>query len=121
MGDMVRSMTDGKDDEGRDCGSHSGIGRCSDDGENLGEARDHPKRECGVDEMLGAPVPSVLISIELDLGFSTATISVATWQTRNDFDAIVNSFLQENNVKLVFAEALVNYLEEVEREAVSFP
>mmetsp|Transcript_81664 Transcript_81664/g.236736 ORF Transcript_81664/g.236736 Transcript_81664/m.236736 type:complete len:522 (+) Transcript_81664:111-1676(+) len=65
---------------------------------------------------------SVLIAIELNLGcVGTATLTVAPWQTRSDFDGIVADFLQENKIKSIFAEALIRYLEEVEETAESFP
>jgi myosin heavy subunit len=64
---------------------------------------------------------SVLVSVDLDLGFSTATLAIAPWQTRADFDSVVNEFLEEHGVKPMFADALVKYLEEVEANAVTFP
>mmetsp|Transcript_103190 Transcript_103190/g.205040 ORF Transcript_103190/g.205040 Transcript_103190/m.205040 type:complete len:633 (+) Transcript_103190:51-1949(+) len=71
----------------------------------------------------GLSVPSVLIAIELDLGqvAGTAVLSIAPWQTRSDFDAVVKDFLEENRVKPLFAGALVRFLEKVEREAEMFP
>eukprot|EP00747_Dinoflagellata_sp_TGD_P116227 gnl/TRDRNA2_/TRDRNA2_172326_c5_seq1.p1 gnl/TRDRNA2_/TRDRNA2_172326_c5~~gnl/TRDRNA2_/TRDRNA2_172326_c5_seq1.p1 ORF type:complete len:372 (+),score=104.32 gnl/TRDRNA2_/TRDRNA2_172326_c5_seq1:56-1117(+) len=74
-----------------------------------------------VDEHLGEVVKSVLISVELDLGFATATMSVAPWQTSADFEEIVTGFLQQHRVKPVFKDALVRYLEEVEAKAETFP
>merc|ERR1712151_380428 len=72
---------------------------------------------------LGAALPSVLIAIELDLGHGagTATLSVAPWETSSDFDAIVESFVGKHRIKPIFASTLVQYLEEVEAQAVSFP
>jgi len=68
-------------------------------------------------------VPSVLIAAELDLGkvAGTAVLSVAPWQTRSDFDAVVRDFLEQHRVRPVFANALVRFLEEVEAEASTFP
>jgi len=68
-------------------------------------------------------LPTVLISVELDLGHrnGTATIRVAPWQTRSDFDTIARAFLLEHNVKPLFTDTLVKYLEVVETEAQTFP
>lgn len=68
-------------------------------------------------------LPSVLIAVELDLGqrAGMATLRVAPWQTRSDFDAVVREFLGKHRVKPVFTEALVKYLEEVENQASTFP
>jgi len=67
-------------------------------------------------------LPSTLIAVELDLGANRlVTLRVAPWHTRSDFEAVVEEFLASNRVKMVFAEALVKYLEVVEAEAVSFP
>lgn len=74
-----------------------------------------------LDEQLGAALPSVLISVEVGLGFKSATLSVATWQTRADFEGIVESFLEEHRVKPLFAEALVHYLTELDEEAKAYP
>jgi len=56
---------------------------------------------------------SVLLSVEMDLGFTTATLSIAPWQTKADFDTVVQDFLEEHRVRPVFKDALVRYLEEV--------
>lgn len=67
-------------------------------------------------------VPSVLVAVDLDLGCSkSATLSIAPWQTRADFDDVVQAFLEEHRVRPVFASALVRYLEEVEAQAITFP
>lgn len=64
---------------------------------------------------------SVLISVDVDLGFSTASLNIAPWQTKADFDIVVKNFLEEHKVKPLFADALVRYLEEVEANAKTFP
>jgi len=74
-----------------------------------------------LDEQLGAAVPTVLISVQLALAAGTATLSVAPWQTRADFESVVNAFLLEHRVRPMFADSLVRYLEQVDDEAVSFP
>jgi len=64
---------------------------------------------------------SVLVSVEMDLGFTTAVQSIAPWQTKAEFDIVVQDFLQEHKVRAIFASAIVRYLEEVETNAVTFP
>jgi len=67
-------------------------------------------------------MPSVLIAVELDLGMGrSATLNIAPWQTRSDFDSAVHEFLDQQRVRPIFAPALVQYLEQVETEAVTFP
>ncbi|CAE8678814.1 unnamed protein product [Polarella glacialis] len=68
-------------------------------------------------------VPSVLIAAEIDLGppAGRATLTVAPWQTRSDFDSIVHEFLAHHRVKPVFEKALVHYLDDVEKQATTFP
>merc|ERR1712048_1200712 len=73
------------------------------------------------EDPFGPEVTSVLIAIELNLGNSTATLSVAPWQTRADFAAVVDAFLKKHKLRPVFAGALLQYLEELEAEATSFP
>jgi len=68
-----------------------------------------------------ARLSSVLLSVEMDLGFATANLSIAPWQTRADFEAVVEDFLQEHKVRCIFAPAIVRYLEVVEANAVTFP
>jgi len=86
-----------------------------------------PKLEMCVSSVAGKDNPKglgwgeTLISAEVDLGLGVATLSVATWQLRSDFEAIVQQFLADNKVKPIFAEALVTYLEELEDNASSFP
>jgi len=63
----------------------------------------------------------VLVAVDLDLGFATATLSIAPWQTKADFDVVVKDFLKEHKVRPVFADALVRYLQEVEANAVTLP
>jgi len=80
-----------------------------------------------VDGELRPAVPQVLMSVELDLGGRTekggkkATLTIAPWQTRADFDQVVQTFLQENRVRPVFADSLVRYLEQLEADASTFP
>lgn len=76
-----------------------------------------------VEEDEGPAVPSVLIAVDVHLGqvAGSAMLTVAPWQTRSDFDAVVRSFLEQHRVKPLFAQALVKFLEEVETEASSFP
>mmetsp|Transcript_68975 Transcript_68975/g.133092 ORF Transcript_68975/g.133092 Transcript_68975/m.133092 type:complete len:644 (+) Transcript_68975:41-1972(+) len=71
----------------------------------------------------GPAISSVLIAVELDLGRTgaKAVLSVAPWQTRSDFDAVVAAFLEEHRVRPLFAMALVRFLEKVENEADTFP
>jgi hypothetical protein len=75
-----------------------------------------------LDDELGAALPSVLIGVELDLGLGRkATLTVAPWQTRADFDKIVETFLEDNRIKPFFKDALVHYLVDVDNEAEAFP
>jgi hypothetical protein len=84
-------------------------------------------RLSSVDETAGedgeVKLPEVLISVELDIGSraGSATLSIAPWQTRSDYESVVQEFLQRHRIKAVFADALVAYLEEVEAQAPSFP
>lgn len=68
-------------------------------------------------------LPNVLIAVELFLGegIGTAVLAVAPWQTRSDFHEVVDDFLREHHVKPMFGEVLVQYLEDVEKLATSFP
>lgn len=68
-------------------------------------------------------VASVLIAVEIDLGpgIGRATLTVAPWQTRSDFDTIVTEFLSHHRVKPVFTQAVVHYLEDIEKQATTFP
>lgn len=68
-----------------------------------------------------AGMSSVLIAVELDLGTRNATLNVAPWQTVADFDCIVKDFLCEHQVRPIFASVLVQYLEDVEKDATTFP
>lgn len=63
----------------------------------------------------------VLISLELDLGLATETLIIAPWQTPADFETVVKEFLESRRVRPVFAEALVQYLTDVETKATAFP
>lgn len=75
-----------------------------------------------LDDELGAALPSVLISAEVDLGLGRkATLTVAPWQTRADFDKIAQTFLDENRIKPLFRDALVHYLVDVDTAAEAFP
>ncbi|CAE8742991.1 unnamed protein product, partial [Polarella glacialis] len=84
-------------------------------------AQAQPAMDTRTDSPDGAAMSTVLIAVELDLGFATATLSVSPWQSRSDFDGVVQEFLKSHRVRPVFAEALVKYLQVVEDEAVSFP
>lgn len=67
-------------------------------------------------------LPSVLIAVELDCGTAgIATLRVAPWQTRGDFERVVCDFLVQHRLKSVFRHALIKYLEVVEEEATTFP
>jgi len=76
-------------------------------------------------EYLGASpdkVPEVLVSVELDLGAGKlATLNIAPWHTKSDFDEVVKAFLEEQRVRPIFAQSLVRYLVEVETHAEVFP
>jgi len=92
------------------------------------EAIDAPKDEGkakaknAVDEKLGAALPSVLIAVTLNLGLSrTATLSVAPWQSRSDFEGVVQAFLEEHRIKALFKDALVRFLEDVDATVESYP
>ena len=74
-----------------------------------------------LDRRMGSAMPDVLVAVELNLGFKSATLSVAPWHTPADYGSLVGEFLSEHGVRHVFAEALVRYLEEVEDQATSFP
>lgn len=93
-----------------------------------GGFRDSPEHcaGLGVDhkegQLLTPAVPNVLIAAEIELGSgSRATLTVAPWQTRSDFDGVVQEFLSSHRIKPVFEKAMVQYLEEIEREATTFP
>ena len=79
------------------------------------------KRE--LDEKLGAAIKDVLIGVELNLGpgVGKAMLAVAPWHTRADFESVVDEFLKANRLRPLFAEALVQYLEEIESTAESLP
>mmetsp|Transcript_3724 Transcript_3724/g.9599 ORF Transcript_3724/g.9599 Transcript_3724/m.9599 type:complete len:665 (+) Transcript_3724:128-2122(+) len=67
-------------------------------------------------------VPAVLMSVTIDLGMGKmATLSIAPWHTRSDFDDVVRAFLNEHNVRPIFSASIVRYLEEVENQAAVFP
>jgi len=66
-------------------------------------------------------LPSLLIAVELDLGRTSATLSVALWQSCSDYPGIVAAFLQAHGVRPVFVGTLVRYLEEVEATAEILP
>jgi len=70
---------------------------------------------------IGPALSDVLVAVEFELLSGPAVLSVAPWQTRSDFDGIVQSFLKQYNIKPLFASALVQHLEEVEAEAPTFP
>uniref|UniRef100_A0A7S4T332 Uncharacterized protein n=2 Tax=Alexandrium monilatum TaxID=311494 RepID=A0A7S4T332_9DINO len=109
---------------GREDFMHGAVPKLSEDGREPPPVAPPPpaaQHRDPVDARLGAEVSSVLISVELDLGFSTVALSVAPWQTRADFDTVVDAFLKEHRLKAVFAEALVRYLEELEAQATAFP
>mmetsp|Transcript_46271 Transcript_46271/g.110089 ORF Transcript_46271/g.110089 Transcript_46271/m.110089 type:complete len:888 (-) Transcript_46271:48-2711(-) len=82
-----------------------------------------------LDAELRPAVSPVLMAVELELGVKTdkagggrkATLTIAPWQTRADFDSVVQEFLQEHRVRAVFAASLVRYLEQLEAQAATFP
>lgn len=83
-----------------------------------------PERQTSNDGPAVIPaVASVLIAVEIDLGpgIGRATLTVAPWQTRSDFDTIVTEFLSHHRVKPVFTQAVVHYLEDIEKQATTFP
>lgn len=80
-----------------------------------------PALSVNCDCTLDASMPSVLIAVDVDFGMTTATICVAPWHTSADYDAIVRTFLEEHRVRTMFAPVLVQYLEDVEKQATSFP
>jgi len=80
------------------------------------------KASKAVDQQMGAAFSSVLIAVELDLGLDrVATISIAPWQSREDFPEVVQAFLQEHRIKPLFKDALVEYLNEVDTQAETYP
>mmetsp|Transcript_81665 Transcript_81665/g.236744 ORF Transcript_81665/g.236744 Transcript_81665/m.236744 type:complete len:449 (+) Transcript_81665:83-1429(+) len=86
------------------------------------EEEDDDERRLSSDGAGEVALPRVLMAVELNLGCAgTATLSVAPWQTRSDFDGVVADFLREHRIKAIFAGALIRYLEEVEETAESFP
>merc|ERR1712224_770418 len=68
-----------------------------------------------------APMPSVLISVDVDLGMSRARLCVAPWHTGADLDALVKAFLDEHRVRSMFAPVLVQYVQDIEKQAEAFP
>merc|ERR1712187_928716 len=80
-------------------------------------------REIQADNVCEASMPSVLIAVDVDLGLGkeSAMLRVAPWHTAGDFDAVVKAFLEEHRVRPVFASALVQYLEDVEKQSATFP
>eukprot|EP00913_Durusdinium_trenchii_P009356 g8793.t1 len=73
-------------------------------------------------------VPSVLIAAEIDLGGSVddasrgpATLTVAPWQTSSDYKAVVQDFIRNYRLKPIFEDAVVRYLQELERTATTLP
>merc|ERR1711879_619780 len=59
-------------------------------------------------------ISNILIAVELEIGLARkATLTVAPWQSRDDFNDVVQAFLKQQGVKLVFKNALVEYLVEV--------
>jgi hypothetical protein len=69
-----------------------------------------------------AVISSVLIAVDVELGAERhAMLTVAPWQTRADFQEVVQAFCKEHRVRPIFAAALVQYLGEVEKAAEAFP
>jgi len=73
-------------------------------------------------------VPSILIAAEIDLGGSgplsnggLATLTVSPWQTSSDYNSVVKEFLASHQVKSIFEKAVVLYLEDLEKNATTFP
>ncbi|CAJ1335826.1 unnamed protein product, partial [Effrenium voratum] len=68
-------------------------------------------------------VPSVLIAVEVDLGNaeSCATLSISPWQTSSDYRAVVQDFLRSHRLNPAFEQAVVQYLQDLERHATTLP
>lgn len=82
----------------------------------------------GETELVSAMVPSVLIAVEIDLGGSgddtnggAATLTIAPWQTSSDYKLVVQDFIHNYRLKPIFEEAVVRFLQELERTATTLP
>eukprot|EP00927_Polykrikos_kofoidii_P015865 TRINITY_DN17103_c0_g1_i1.p1 TRINITY_DN17103_c0_g1~~TRINITY_DN17103_c0_g1_i1.p1 ORF type:complete len:718 (-),score=170.97 TRINITY_DN17103_c0_g1_i1:234-2315(-) len=65
---------------------------------------------------------TVLMSVEIDIGGDRSiTVTIAPWHTRNEFDKVVRSLFEENNVQPCFARAVVRYLEDLENKTETYP
>jgi len=82
----------------------------------------------GDTDLVSPMVPSVLIAAEIDLGGTghdthggAATLTIAPWQTSSDYKLVVQDFIRNYHLKPIFEEAVVRFLQELERSATTLP